>query len=103
MADRQFQPKSENNGILHPPSCACVRCAAGRDSLELGDSLRQRIDEELDNVFVDMVKGNVVMAAQALGQGGNISVVRSGLLQAMGNLKMVRQMAAEYFAEEKAN
>lgn len=102
MAHRDFLPQGEKNGILHPPSCACTKCAAGRESQNLTPELRKRIHEMLDDTFLQAVQGNVLGGFQALVQGQPINAVRSGFLGHMANIMRMREMAASYFAEEKA-
>jgi hypothetical protein len=100
MADREFHPNSENNGLLHPPNCVCVRCSAGRESQELDEGLKIRIREMLDQTLIEMVKGNVMGGFQALAAGGQVSVVRSQFLGNMGKIMQMREMATAYFADE---
>jgi tRNA A37 N6-isopentenylltransferase MiaA len=101
MKNHDFSQQSEKNGLLHPPNCACVRCAAGRESQELDDSLRERVKEMLDNAFLEMVKGNFMGGCATLGQGTAIGLVRSGFLGNMANIMQMREIAAAYFATEK--
>ena len=100
MHDRNFKPTTESNGILHPPNCACVKCAAGRESLELGDSLLQRVKEVIDETFLEQLKGNLHGGMQALAQGQPIAVVRGGFLTNMANMFTMREMASAYFADQ---
>ena len=103
MQDRNFKPTSENNGLLHPPSCACVKCAAGRDSQVLDESLRYRVKEMIDDTFLQQVSGNLMGAVQALGGGAPVTVVRSGFLANMGHIMLMREMAFAYFADETSD
>ena len=101
MSDRNFRPNSEPNGLLHPPSCACVKCAAGRESQELSFELLERVKNTLDDAFLKVVEGNFLMSCQALGQGGSIDVVRSNYIASMGKAMQAREMAAAYFATQE--
>ena len=101
MDHRNFKPNTENNGLLHPPSCACVKCAAGRESQELDEGLRQRVREALDDTFLQQVSGNILGGMQALAQGQPIAAVWSGFLNNMHHIMVMREMAAAYFAEQK--
>jgi hypothetical protein len=101
MAHRDFLPQSEKNGLLHPPNCACVKCAAGRESQTLSTELLDKVDEMLDATFIQMVQGNVMGGFQALGSGRPINEVRSGFLGNMANIFRMREMAAAYFAGDK--
>lgn len=102
MADRMFKPQTPANGLLHPPTCACVKCAAGRESAELTDALRERVSDMLDDAFIQVAQGNFFATCQALAQGAPIDVARSGFHGSMGNAVVVREMAAAYFAKENA-
>lgn len=103
MAHRDFLPQGEKNGLLHPPSCACVRCAAGRDSQEISPELREKVQEMLDSTFLQMVQGNVIGGYQIMAQNRPMQEVRSGFLGNMEKIMMLREMAAAYFAGEKTN
>ena len=101
--DRNFNPVSEKNGVLHPNNCACAKCAAGRESQELSPELREKVRETLDATFLQMVQGNVMGGFQALGANRPIGEVRQGFLGNMANIMRMREMAAAYFAEEKSS
>jgi tRNA A37 N6-isopentenylltransferase MiaA len=101
MSHRDFQPVSEKNGLLHPSSCACVKCAAGRDSQILDESLREKVNEMLDATFLHMVQQNVAGGYQNLAAGGAIGQVRQGFLGNMANIMRMREMAAAYFSSAK--
>lgn len=99
MKDRTFSPQYETNGILHPPRCVCVKCAAGRSSRELDDSMIPKIKELLDNIFLQQLGNNIMGGFNALAQGAPIDQVRVGFLQNMEKMFVVREMAYAYFAE----
>ena len=101
LNNREFMPQSEKNGILHPPSCACVKCSAGRESQDLSEEIIQRIRATLDDAFVNFVQANFLGGLQAFGQGQLEVAVRAGFIQGMANAFRMREIAAAYFAESK--
>ena len=101
MNDRNFRPQGELNGLLHPPSCACVRCAAGRESRELSPAMREKVQEMIDGTFLNMVSGNIMGGGQSLHQGQPHHLVRAGFLANMEHIFDMREMATAYFADEK--
>lgn len=101
MSDRRFNAPVEKNGLLHPPNCACVRCAAGRESQELDAGLLAKVDEKLDEYFLQTLQSNFMGGFQALAAGQPIDVVRGSFLGNMANIMRLREMAAAYFAQAK--
>lgn len=102
MSDRRFQAPVEKNGLLHPPNCACVRCAAGRESQELDAPLLEKVNEKLEEAFLQLVQGNFMGGFQQLAAGQPIDVVRGGFLGNMSSIMRMREMAAAYFAQSEA-
>jgi len=101
MRERDFRQQSENNGLLHPNSCACAKCAAGRESRELSFELRERIHAILDDTFVNFVQANFLGGLQAFSQGQAEADVRNGFLNGMANAFRMREVAAAYLADSK--
>jgi hypothetical protein len=99
MKPRDFVPPSNRNGLLHPPQCVCVKCAAGRESRELDEPLRERLKEALDNAFINATVGNMLGGSQALSSGQPEHLVRQGFLGNMENIMTMREIAAAYFAQ----
>ena len=103
MQGKKFVPTPTGNHLVHPPSCACVRCAAGRKSQELDESLLAKVLEMLDATFLAMVQGNVAGGHQMLAQGQPPEAVRAGFVQNMHSIMLMREIAASYFADEESN
>ena len=101
MNEKRFEPNAPTNGLLHPVNCACVKCAAGRDSQELGEGLRERLRQMFDDVFLDAVRGNILGGLNMLGQNQPLHVVRSGFHGNMGHIMQMREIAASYFAVDE--
>lgn len=99
MAHRDFLPPAEKNGLVHPPSCVCVKCSAGREARQLDVEMKERVRQKLDDCFLEAVAGNLIGGFQALVAGQPVAQVRAGFLGNMEKILIMRETAAAYFSE----
>lgn len=103
MSKRNIHPVRATGDLKHPPSCACLKCAAGRKSLLLDAEMRKKLYDALDVAFIQTVHRNFLGGFQALAQGQPLEAVHSSFLTHMGSIEKMREIAAAYFAEEKSD